>query len=94
MKKNVWHQGIDGPLTILRCIFCCSLILRWSYAGGDYLYAFSLTLIPTLHFLIKDMLCLLSLGSLSNYDDDHNDDFKTTIGLMIKTTALHVNHAF
>ena len=35
-----------------------------------------------------------SLGSLSNYDDDHNDDFKKTKGLMIKTTALHVHHAF
>ena len=30
----------------------------------------------------------------SNYDDDHNDDFKKTIGSMIKTTALHVHHAF
>ena len=40
-----------------------------------------------------------TIGSLSNYDDDHNDDdhndvFKKTIGLMIKTTALHVHHAF
>ena len=35
-EKNLWDQGIDGPLTILRCIFCCSLILRWSYASGDY----------------------------------------------------------
>ena len=34
------------------------------------------------------------LGTLSNYDDDHNDDFKKTVGLMIKTTALHVHHAF
>ena len=34
------------------------------------------------------------IGSLSNDDDDHNDDFKKTIGLMIKTTALHVHHAF
>ena len=34
------------------------------------------------------------LGSLSNHDDDHNDDFKKTIGLMIKTTALYVHHAF
>ena len=34
------------------------------------------------------------LGSLSNYDDDHNHDFKKTIGLMIKTTAVHVHHAF
>ena len=35
------------------------------------------------------------IGSLSNYDDDdHNDDFKKAIGLMTKTTALHVHHAF
>ena len=33
------------------------------------------------------------LESLSNYDDDHNDDFKTTIGLMTKTTAVHVHDA-
>ena len=26
------------------------------------------------------------IGNLSNYDDDHNDDFKTTIGLM---STLH-----
>ena len=32
--------------------------------------------------------------SLSNYDDDDNDDFKKTIGLMIKTTAQHVHDAF
>ena len=38
----------------------------------------------------------LILGSLSNYDDDHDHDhdFKKTTGLMIKTTALHVHHAF
>ena len=34
------------------------------------------------------------IGSLSNYDDGHNNDFKKTIGLMIKTTALQVHHAF
>ena len=33
-------------------------------------------------------------ATLSNNDDDHIDDFKKTIGLMIKTTALHVHHAF
>ena len=34
--------------------------------------------------------------TLSHYDDDYNDDFKKTIGftLMIKTTALHVQHVF
>ena len=35
-----------------------------------------------------------SIGTLSNYDDDHNDHFKKTIGLMIRTTAQHVHHAF
>ena len=35
-----------------------------------------------------------TIGSLSNYDDHYNDDFKKTIVLMIKTTALHVHHAF
>ena len=35
-----------------------------------------------------------SLGSLSNHDDDHNNDFKKTIGLMIKTTVMHMHHAF
>ena len=34
------------------------------------------------------------LGSLSNYDNGDNDNFKKTIGLMIKTIALHVHHAF
>ena len=31
------------------------------------------------------------IGSLSNYDDHHNDDFKKTIGLMIKTTRFSVH---
>ena len=30
------------------------------------------------------------IGSLSNYDDDHNNDFKKTIGLMIKTKAFGI----
>ena len=34
------------------------------------------------------------LGSLSNYDDDHNAKGGLMRGLMIKTTALHVHHAF
>ena len=39
-------------------------------------------------------LTLVLVGSLSNYDDGHNDDFTKTIGLMIKTSAPHVHHAF
>ena len=34
------------------------------------------------------------LLSFSNHNDDHNDDFKKLIGLVIKTTALHVHHVF
>ena len=31
---------------------------------------------------------------VGNDHDDHNDDFKETIGLMIRTTSPHVHHAF
>ena len=31
---------------------------------------------------------------ISNYDDDDDDIFKKLIDLMIKTTALHLHHAF
>ena len=34
------------------------------------------------------------IGSLSNYDDDVRRQLPKTIGLMIKTTVLHVHHAF
>ena len=34
------------------------------------------------------------LGSLSNYYYDDDDNFKKTIGLMIKTKALHVHHDY
>ena len=43
---------------------------------------------------LNSVAFLVLLGSLSNNDDDHNDDFKKTIIWMIKTTALHVHHAF
>ena len=35
-----------------------------------------------------------SLGSLSNDDSDGNQDVKKAIGLLRKTTTLHVHHAF
>ena len=35
-----------------------------------------------------------SLGSLSNDDGDGNQDVKKAIGLLRKTTTLHVHHAF
>ena len=34
------------------------------------------------------------IRSLSNYEADDDNLKKTKIGLMIKTTALHVHHAF
>ena len=34
------------------------------------------------------------LGSFSNEDGDGNQDVKKAIGLISKTTTLHVNHAF
>ena len=35
-----------------------------------------------------------SLGTLQNYDGDSKENVKKTIGLMSKTTTLHVHHAF
>ena len=37
---------------------------------------------------------LLSLGSFSNDDGDGNQDVKKAIGLLRKTTTLHVHRAF
>ena len=37
---------------------------------------------------------LLILGSFSNDDDDGSENVKKTIGLLSKTTTLHVHHAF
>ena len=36
----------------------------------------------------------LFLGSFSNDHGDGNDNSKTAIGLLSKTTSLHVHHAF
>ena len=35
-----------------------------------------------------------SIGTLRNYDGDGNGNVKKAIGLMSKTTILHVHHAF
>ena len=52
--------------------------------GRKYVFRYAVRLVHSRYIL----------GSLNNYDGDHNDDFKNTIGLMIKTTAQHVHHAF
>ena len=36
----------------------------------------------------------LKLGSFSNDDGDGSEDVKKAIGLLRKTTSLHVHHAF
>ena len=48
-----------------------------------------------IHWLLALLFLLWQgrLGSLSNYGDDHNRQLQKAIGLMIKTTALHVHHA-
>ena len=37
---------------------------------------------------------LMSVGSFSNDDGDGNENVKKAIGLLSKTTSLHVHHAF
>ena len=40
------------------------------------------------------VLLIMIIGTLRNYDGDGNEKVKKTIGLMSKTTTLHVHHAF
>ena len=53
-----------------------------------------------IHFLSDGFIrcprrCLSSLlGTLQNYDSDGNGNVNKAIGLLSKTTALHVHHAF
>ena len=39
-------------------------------------------------------ICKVLIGSLSNDDADGNENGKKAIGLISKTTTLHVHHAF
>lgn len=60
MKKTSGTRVLMGHL-----LFYAVYFVALSSLDGPMpvviMYAFSLTLIPTLHFLIKDMPCLLSL---------------------------------
>ena len=40
------------------------------------------------------VLLILIIGTLRNYDGDGNENVKKTIGLISKTTTLHVHHDF
>ena len=44
--------------------------------------------------MIHPSLDLVLLGSFSNDDGDGSEDAKKAIGLLRKTTSLHVHHAF
>ena len=52
---------------------------------------------PRIHF-VSDVLpvvaVLASKGSFSNDDGDGSEDVKKAIGLLRKTTSLHLHHAF
>ena len=40
------------------------------------------------------VLLIMIIGTLRNYDCDGNENVKKTIGLISKTTTLHVHHDF
>ena len=40
------------------------------------------------------VLLIMIIGTLRNYDGDGTENVKNTIGLMSKTTTLHVHQAF
>ena len=51
------------------------------------------TRIQFLNDVFADVV-LVVLGTLQNYDGDGKENVKKAIGLMSKTTTLHVHHAF
>ena len=43
---------------------------------------------------LRDRAAMAGKGTVQNYDGDGNGNVKKAIGLMSKTTTLHVHHAF
>ena len=43
---------------------------------------------------LRDRAAMAGKGTVRNYDGDGNGNVKKAIGLMSKTTTLHVHHAF
>ena len=68
---------------------CCvnSLIVEWRRLPR---FPAKMTLVPVLVVVSSQIL----IGSLSNYDADGNENSKKAIGLISKTSTLHVHHAF
>ena len=105
MKKNLditkprySEQILPPPWPFIKLRFHCRLVLKLSgifkhsskkQTAG---WTSSLVLDNRLNSTIKSRWRLHNIRE--NYDDDHNDDFKKAIALLIKTTALHVHHAF
>ena len=90
---------MDG-LDDVSLVSFCSIIYAFHLKLKTRKYRLHVQLFCQMNFL--NVLALINragglygrIGSLRKYDDDHNDDFKKTVGLMIKTTAQHVHHAF
>ena len=53
-----------------------------------------LAIFVAMYYGTVETLSLLSLGSFTNDDGDGSEDVKKAIGLLRKTTTLHVHHAF
>ena len=107
MKKNLditkpsySEQILPAPWPFIKLRFHCSMVLKLSgffkHSSIKQTAAWtnSLVLDNRLNSTIKSRWRLHHIRSLSNYDDDHNDDFKKTISFMIKKEALHVHRAF
>ena len=86
-RMNSSHFCVrDGPLEKLWGFPCANIFFVLRPPPHPYLHKFSNGPSLKVH--------LLSLGSLSNDDGDGNEDGKKAIGLISKTTTLHVHHAF
>ena len=94
MIGNDDFQSINQSLfkhvtTTERCKYCCDLVFYKSSCVTDIgVKPIALMTFP----LLSPSLDLK--GTLLNYDDDGKKNVKKAIGLLSKTTTLHVHHAF
>ena len=74
----------------------CQRLMNWTrWKKRDKVWSSATSLLIKVAFSLPfRRRCCCLIGTLRNYDDDGNTNVQKAIGLMSKTTTLHVHHAF
>ena len=81
----------------LQVLLSLSYVFYLLYLLGSlfpYGWTLSQSMVVTSFLVTADVRVSVLVGSLSNDDADGNENGKKAIGLISKTTTLHVHHAF